>query len=1067
MDAESGSNPEARQARDAALQTANARVSTAKGLVQDAAASPVLFALGGASTAGSLAESAGKLAKSELLETMGRNLRTNASTSRDLIGSTDAAAIPFAGGAIAANLLPYAGAAKLAPWAAKGAATALAGRTLASAPVDAVQAVNAEGSTAQVLGRGARAFGAEGVADVLDKASTSYGGRLATEVLTNAIPDAAFTLGPRTLRAAAASNAKVLASETGAVRLGPSPKTHSDPDVAAVLSTIGTGDRRVRKPPRWLSRKEQLYTQLVDEAYPLKKAGSVTGGGESLTHTIRQEQGWAGAADQYLDDALRPIVEGASGRLDEVMALAKVRRDLDLRTRGVASKTDIPEDVLLRTMTKLEADPDIAKAADGLTGFYRGLLALKRDAGVLSPAQYDEIVASEDYYSPFLREWDARMQTPAVGGSKWAGRGAGVRKMDREAAARAKTTDPFEAAILDTRETFRRVAKQKVTNAVTEAVERDPDALAGVIRPVTAETTGRGGEIINLLHDGSPVAYEVVDRDFYNAFAAFDPIQRTIFGKLLGGARKSLQTGVTILPDFAVANLIRDNAQVAVQNTRLVQQVVGAGAGAVTGAVVDDENRVRGALLGAGFGTGAGVLLPQAYRTMQAVADIAGGSEVYREFLRQGGSTHGYYGQTKKPAEILREMRGLKPSIVKPSRWWGVLQAIGNASEQAPRLATFKQATANGATATEAISQARDVSLNFAQSGSGTKGVTNATAFWNPKVQGWDKLSRMLKDPKTATAAAAALTAPTIALWNVNKDNPEYWERPLWERNAFWLIPREEGGFWRMPKPFELGFLFASLPERFLDFQHRYRSPDDGDPGETLRHGMQEMGSSTLDGIVPMPNAMRPVIEQAANYDFFRGRPIVPNTRVAPAYQYDERTSAAMRALGQLTGASPQRLEHMVRSTTGGLGGVALDLADRSVRAVGGESGPVPSDQGPPVVGLLTKRFTTKSTGMTETEAGVRRRAEGAQTLRATLRKVGKEDPEKAAKMEAQAAGKLAAGEELIAIESALRELASERRAVALDRSRSSEKRKADLEALDAERRALAKEGLRLRARGR
>lgn len=843
-----------------------------------------------------------------------------------------------------------------------------------------------------------------------------------------------------------------------------------DPDVAAVLGTIAHGVRPSGEPKRWLSGWQRAYTSITDESYPLKQMGRQAGAGETMTDVIRESQGWQAQADHHVKGRLEAIIEGIGDKYEDVMALAKAERDLNFRTTTGADKTGIDEDVLLRALHTLEADPETVAGARALQDYYRDLLELKRRNGVVSQEQYDAIVQSEDFYTPFLREWDDEAQRVGAGGGKFAQRGTGVRKMDREADARAKTTDPFEAAFLDTRETFRRIAKQRVTDAAVAIVDQAPQAVEAIMREVPNNTVSRTGRVVQVTTDGQARSFEILDQDLYNAFAALDPVSSDVFTKILGAVKTVKQVGVTLLPDFALANMIRDNAQVAVQVQRMIAArgatgaVLGAGLGAVN---ADEGERTRGALRGAGLGLGAGILVPQLAKTLHAAAQIAGNAKIYQQFVEDGGLTHGYYGSAPKPAEVIRAMRGIKPSILHPRSIWQALQWIGQVSEQGPRLSVYKTVLGEGGTRTQAVSAARDVSLNFSQRGAGrvAQFAGNATAFWNPKIQGWDKLARMLRNPKTAAVAAAALTAPTIALWDRNKDNPEYWARPLWERNLFWLVPKDEGGFYRIAKPFELGYVFASLPERMLDYAYQKQgggTVKDGNPGESLKHAATDMAGQTLGGVIPIPNAVQPIIEQTAGdggMDFFRNRPIVTSPKKPAHLQTDDRTSFVAKAIGELgerspyvPAISPQRVDHLIRSATGAVGGLANDLIDRAARATGKDERATPVDAGLPVVSTLSKRFETRETGYGELEMTLRRRSDRAQALMLGLRDAEKQGSAKVREYRARHAAALRAAPQLLAAKADLDELADERRTVARDPRLSAEQRRARLRSIDATR---------------
>lgn len=750
-------------------------------------------------------------------------------------------------------------------------------------------------------------------------------------------------------------------------------RTVGDPDVDAVLSTIARGKRAPAGGDDLLTATQKAYTAVVDELYPLREFGRQVGGSDRLSQLATQARGWESAAYQYTRDELRPLLQATQPVREQVMALAKAQRALALLDQGL-EKTDIPRDVLERTVAKLSARPDVAQGAEALQAYYRKLLAYKAGNGVLAPEQYRAIVESGDFYTPFTREFEqgVRAGGQGAGGGRLVNRGTGVRRMDT-GKARAQTVDPFEQAILDTFEAHRTVAKQRVSNMVAAIVEAEPDAAHPFIRRVASRAEAKAGRVVEANVAGERRTYEVIEKDLFDAWAAFDPRSQNLAVKLLAPFKRTLQAGVTILPDFAVANAIRDNVMTGIQyRPRIGSQVAGAAAGALVGATTS-EDRGRGALIGAGLGLGIGSIAPNIARTLGAMRHIVKDDAVYREFLREGGpSLGGFYPKNLKDAHRLMselERTGVSAAdLLSPRQWWEGLQTIGRLAEQAPRLAAFEATRAAGGTAAEAVFRAADISLDFGKIGSHTKGIAATTAFWNAKVQGWDKLARLLKEPKTWGVAAATITAPSIALWTINAENPEYWERPQWERNLFWLVPKDGGGFWRIPKPFEVGFIFGSLPERILDFA-RQRDP------ETLTYALQDMIGNTFEGTVPLPTLPATVAENVANFDFFTRRPVVARPDLPSELQFDERTSSVAKLAGQATGVSPQKIENTIRDVTGGAGKIALSLTDRIARLAGADARPLPPDAAAvPGLGDLARRFITAEGTTSDAEQALWRR---------------------------------------------------------------------------------------------
>ena len=824
-----------------------------------------------------------------------------------------------------------------------------------------------------------------------------------------------------------------LAAGTGAVLRRPAakgaPKYLDSEAVREVLGTIADDEsttflgRLTAALGETPEKLRQTYTRVVNQSDPLEKWGRAVGKTDKLKHEISRGRGWQSAAQNRLDNQFRTVLKQAEGHEKGTTALAKSERIIELHEAGI--KEVDPETLAThrQAIEELGQVPELRKAVDALRAYYRDLLDYKLENGVLTQEAYDAIVANGQAYAPLLPESVAENTVASAGGGRLTNRTPGVRRMSKGILDDERTIDPFEQAIIDTQEVHKTVSKQRVTNVVAQIVEENPEtAAAHGIRKWTphnkdyspekleslrtqiakAEAEGNAkkadllrenlakreqelailekavpGNTVKAVVNGKQAFFEVTDQELFDAWAAFDPYTGNIFTTFLSPFKKALQTTVTLLPDFALANTIRDNAQAGIQYAHPVKEtLVGAGLGATAGAMKNEEDRLGGALIGGGLGMGMGGMAPNIARTLSAMRNIVGNDKIYREWLHEGGGGFGFYVRTPKDArKVLKDLQHAgvsKSDIINPKSWVHALQMIGRATENAPRLARYKAMRKAGMEVPEAIHSARDVSLDFARIGKDTKGYASVTAFFNAKVQGWDKTARLLKSPKTWATGASMITAPSIALWNINKDNPEYWDTPQWERNLFWLVPKDDGGFYRIPKPFEIGFVFASLPERLLDFAH------EKDP-ETVKFALRDMLRTTTDGALPLPTGLQPLAENVLNRDFFTRRPVVGMglERLPDEMQHDNRTSSVAVKLGEITKYSPQKIDNLIGDWFGGVGRELSIITNDLARSTGIDDRPASPAGKPPLVG----RFLTRADQLPESELQIRRKFTDAEKV--------------------------------------------------------------------------------------
>lgn len=682
-------------------------------------------------------------------------------------------------------------------------------------------------------------------------------------------------------------------------------------------------------------------------------------------------------------------------------------------------KLDISESELAKKLKQVEDDPSMMQKTDELRKFFSELLQMRVRAGILPESEFNNIVNKRGYYSPFVEDFSEMVSDEA---SEFVGRTPrfkpqkGVDPITTTKTGEGKLyQDPTERLIVDTFNTFNDIAKYNVGETFSRSVREAGGQLLDESGNVIIKSVDEGAwtdlasskKWRHKKPDGTWDYYEIGDGDLFHALTQEGQEVQGMMTRIATKAADFKRKSITIVPDFSVAAILRDWPIYAAQRagqrgaSAIMESALGAGAGAAVGASLSEEDRLMGALTGAGMGAGLGVLARPAVEIGGAATAIvrgesarrlSGASEnfitntsktsseifgtlgeefgitdprIWNEFLNVGGVTAGLSYGSKDAYKLIASMpKGERDTVVgflgKGARGvHDLLEFIGMAAENAPRVAMYQQLRKSGVDVPESVWQAQDVTLPFARRGAmkGLKTASQVTPFFNATLKGWDKTFRLFRgDPEKNAAPAiaqsmlalgTAITAPTLALWSINKDNPEYWDRPLWERNLFWLVPKTEGGFWRVPKPFELGYIFASIPERALDAAAKSgaiesASEEGSDVVGDVSATIKDFAKNAVTGTVPIPAALQPFVEIATNKDLFRWRAIEPEyLKTRPAGErYTVRTPILARSIAdvinQVPGPdiSPLKIEAMLNS----FGGATARRAMQAVDVVGANS---------------------------------------------------------------------------------------------------------------------------------
>jgi hypothetical protein len=293
----------------------------------------------------------------------------------------------------------------------------------------------------------------------------------------------------------------------------------------------------------------------------------------------------------------------------------------------------------------------------------------------------------------------------------------------------------------------------------------------------------------------------------------------------------------------------------------------------------------------------------------------------------------------------------------------GIWDATGKASrssDTATRIAVYERVLKDTGDEVQAFWEAQEV-INFSARGSSPliQNLAVMIPFLNARIQGLDVLYRASMGRKGFAARpesdivkrqfylkALLVGMSSATYWALVHDDEEYINQNPEIKDNYWIIPASwipgyDGPPLKIPIPFEVGFLFKTIPERVMALYFGKDVPRD--LTRSLRQGL----INTFE-FNPIPQAALPALESIANYSVWTGRKIEGNALEnagMPGYRANSRTSSLAIKLGEELNYSPVKIDHMIRGYSGTLGTVLLDTVDGVIRDVASDLGERPAKQ--------------------------------------------------------------------------------------------------------------------------
>ncbi len=585
--------------------------------------------------------------------------------------------------------------------------------------------------------------------------------------------------------------------------------------------------------------------------------------------------------------------------------------------------------------------PEFEAARQEYVDFQRSVLDVAQSAGLIDPKK--RALWEKSDYVPFYRivETLDEVKGGAKGPSKrrgFSGQQSGIRRL---------SGGPQQVAILENMvrnveslmdASFKNIAMQRIADLADQnselmvkipykaapfrtsfdetvsALESAGVDTSALTRPELEEMVTfwrmrapEGKDVVSVMRGGKTQYYRVKDKALLRAIIGMGPREYSWWMRVLMMPKHALTSLVTLDPAFMASNVIRDSVQAWAIADSPIKPGIDSLRGLAKGLRESDPSKL--AIMAAGGGSGH-------YNRLRE-------GEVRKAFLRMSRA----------------ERENFKASIVDtPAKLWRFYQDIGRASENANRIAIYDSARKRGASEAEAAFQALDI-MDFGLRGdSKLLGFfLDTVPFMNARIQGLYKLGRVaVENPKRVATYGAVITAATMALLAANWDNDDYWALPEWERDLYyhlWIGGRHV----RIPKPFEVGQVFSTMPERMAEVIGKT-----GD-GDLFMDRVLAMLAETF-AMNPTPQVLKPALDVAMNRNSLTGNRIVSqgDEFKRPEQQYNARTSTLAREIAELAPAiapdwmrSPKQLEYLIRGYFGAIGGYVMESSNALLRAWG------------------------------------------------------------------------------------------------------------------------------------
>lgn len=684
-------------------------------------------------------------------------------------------------------------------------------------------------------------------------------------------------------------NAKVRAAVQGSINQNPAAMgmllsiSDSQVDGSAVLAGLFAREGNLEYDPTIYKFKAVKATSLADIAKTISDMAK--------THGLTPEQA-SQVVDSYFE-ARR--TESLLQRNDEIELDAQAMEAVGFKQRAEKHRKLKVEHLkdpawVAQAMQFAQMFPELQTVADQWNAVRANTAKIMVDSGLWTQEQSDEMLSAAEYV-PFYREEQLE-----------AGKGpkefiSGLQVKAKEARLRGS-----ERAVNDIFDNMMRWTQYAIERSVRNhmAVQRMDVALdLGMAKEEGFDA--RGENLVKIWRDGVQRVYRMEDPLLVDAFAGLESIalpSLKFWAKITNMFRQS----IVLNPLFGMLQVPQD-AIAAIYTSGLKPRY----AFTVPARAVKEFLNT--------------LLTPES-------------SRVHRE-LRALGAV----GARDTTADVVRMdleiMEGARSQLgFSGALWRGtmkLLHHVAMASDSAVRQAVYTAAMDQGLSQAEAVEKAFQL-INFRNRGTsqGLAAAARVIPFLNAYLAaqhvayktltgaGISPTDRKAALQTLAVTTAGMMTLATIYAMTVAGDEG-YEKRPGYVRDRVFVIPGTGG----LSIPMRAD-IFA-FPKVIAEHMWHHITESGTVDGANTRRSLRDLLASSFIGPYA-PQAFKPAVEVAINYDFFRQRPLAGAglAKTEKEYQFTDASSELAKVLGRAGVLSPIEIDHLIRGYLGSLGGLIL-----------------------------------------------------------------------------------------------------------------------------------------------